>query len=66
MSAETGDRASTIAGEFINMTPEMLAALTATDELTQITAKKIRSLAASALRQDETKGFRKLIKKMIG
>jgi hypothetical protein len=65
-TAQTSDRISTVAAAYVGTTPERLLALTATEQLREETAADIRSMAASLLRQDETKGQRKLLKKVMG
>lgn len=64
--AQTSDRVSKIAARLIHMDADTLLALTATPGIRESTAADIRALAASALRQDESKGLRKLFKKVIG
>lgn len=56
MSAETSDRVSSIAARYTNLTPARLLAATARDSGLQKVVDDIKALAASALRQDETKG----------
>ena len=62
--ARTSDRVSKIAARFLNVKAETLMALTAKPSTAEVLANDIRSLAASCLRQDETKGLRKLLKKV--
>jgi ribonuclease HIII len=66
MTAQTSDRVSSIAARYIDVTPLQLMSLTATEKLRERTAAEVRSMAASVLRQDETKGLRKLIRKVTG
>lgn len=60
MNARTGNMVSSIAGRYANFTADKLLASTATPELREQTAGDIRSMAASLLRQDEVKGWRKI------
>jgi hypothetical protein len=64
MTAQTGERVSSIAARFLNIKAETLMALTAKSSTAEILAADIRSLAASALRQDEKKGLRGLLKRI--
>lgn len=66
MTARTSDRVSTIAGRYAKLTAQELLARTATDFMREATAADIRSMAASLLRQDEVKGVRKFIRKVLG
>lgn len=63
--AQTSDRVSAIAARLAKIDETTLLALTATQASREATAADIRSLAASALRQDETRGLRGLIKKVL-
>lgn len=62
--AQTSDRVSSIAGRYANITADQLLGRTATSLCRETMAAELRSMAASLLRQDEVKGFRKLIKKI--
>lgn len=64
--AETSDKISSLAARYATITPARLLGQTAKDEGLKQTAADIRSLAASALRQDEVKGVRKLFRKLTG
>lgn len=64
--AQTSDKVSKIAARLLNVTPAYLIARTAKDSTAEQLAEDIKAVAASALRQDETKGLRKLIRKVIG
>jgi hypothetical protein len=64
--ARTSDRVSTIAARYANLTPARLLAATAKDSSLEATAEDIRSMAASLLRQDEQRGLRKLVRKVLG
>lgn len=64
--AQTSDRVSAIAASYATMTADRLLSLTATEEMRRETASEIRTLAASLLRQDETKGLRSLFRKVTG
>lgn len=66
MNAQTSERVSKLAGRYVGITADDLLSLTTTPELRAQTAGDIRSLAASALRQDETRGLRKLLSKVMG
>lgn len=59
MAAQTSDRVSSIAARYHDITPEELVAMLEHATGPQDVARDIRSLAASALRQDEVKGPRK-------
>jgi hypothetical protein len=64
--ARTSDRVSKLAGKYINITPgELLGRLGQSGGAQEIAAD-IRSIAASALRQDETRGLRGAVKKLLG
>ena len=63
--AQTSDRVSTIAARHIDLTGDRLLALTAKASDREKMAAEIRSMAASCLRQDETKGLRKLFKGLL-
>jgi prefoldin subunit 5 len=64
--AQTSDRVSKLAARYAKLTSETLRALAQSQASLEATADEIRSLAASALRQDEVKGLRKLFKKVVG
>lgn len=64
--AQTSDKVSSIAARLLNVTPAYLIARTAKDSTAAQLAEDIRAVAASALRQDERKGLRGLIRKVIG
>ena len=64
--AQTSDRISKIAGRYAGITTNELLAVTSTPALREQTAGDIRSMAASLLRQDETTGLRRLLRKVIG
>lgn len=66
MNAQTSDRISSLAARYRKITGDELLALTATPELREQTAADIRSMTASLARQDETKGFRKLLRLVTG
>jgi hypothetical protein len=63
MMAETSDRVAAIAGKYADYSLADLDKDTA--HPTQL-VRDIRSMAASLLRQDETKGLRWLVKKVRG
>jgi hypothetical protein len=65
-NAQTSDRVSSLAARYVNLEPDTLLALTATPASRESTAADIRTLAASLLRQDEHRGVRGLLKKVIG
>jgi hypothetical protein len=65
-TAQTSDRVSSIAARYAGITADNLLSLTATAPLREQMAADIRSLAASALRQDETRGLRRLLRKVMG
>lgn len=62
--AQTSDKVSKIAARLLHLDGTTLLGMTATPSIREATAKDIRTLAASALRQDETKGLRGLLKKV--
>lgn len=64
--ARTSDRISSLAARYAGITKDDLLALTASDSMREQTAGDIRSMAASLLRQDEVRGVRGLIKKVMG
>lgn len=66
MNAQTSDKISSLAAKYATMTPDRLLSLTATAELRRKTSDDIKSMAASLLRQDEVRGFRKIINKVLG
>jgi len=66
MTAQTSDRVSKLAARYIKMTPERLAALMEPADGPQRVARELHTMAASLLRQDEVKGLRGLLKKVIG
>jgi hypothetical protein len=66
MSAQTSDRISSMAARHRTMTVLRLRALVSDDQSAETLAAEIRSMAASLARQDETKGLRKLWKKVTG
>jgi len=59
--AQTSDRVSSIAARYVNITSRELAQKRAGELV-----KDIRALAASVLRQDETRGLRGLVRKVTG
>jgi hypothetical protein len=66
VTSRTSDRVSSLAARFVNLSPDTLLALTATEASRQQATADIRSMAASLLRQDEQRGIRRLIRKVIG
>lgn len=64
--AQTGDETSALAARYIGITPDELFAITATGRLRRQTVAELRSMAASLLRQDETRGLRRFLKRMLG
>lgn len=66
MSAQTSDEISALAAKYATLTHERLLGMTATEPMRRATAAEIRSMAASLLRQDETKGVRGFIRKVLG
>lgn len=63
-NAQTSDKVSSIAARYATITRQELLARTATDFMQEATVSDIRTMAASLLRQDETKGFRRLLKRI--
>lgn len=66
MMPQTSDRVSSIAAQYLKIDADKLLAKTATPSMREIVADDIRSMAASLLRQDEVKGLRKLLRKVVG
>jgi len=64
--AQTSDRVSAIAARYAGVKADELLALTATPSMREQTAADVRSMAASLLRQDETRGLRGLVRKVFG
>lgn len=64
MTKQTTDRVSSLAARYVNITSRKLD--TCTPEEAAAMAHDIRSMAASLLAQDEVRGLRKLIRKVIG
>lgn len=64
--AETSDKVSNLAARYAKITPDGLLSATASDELRSETAGHIRTMAASLLRQDETRGLRGFLKQVLG
>lgn len=64
--AQTSDRISSIAARYRKIDGDTLLSLTASNASRDRLAKDIRSMAASLARQDETKGIRGLIRKVLG
>ena len=61
MSAETSDKVSTLAGRYARITGNTVRQMNP-DHL----AADIRSMAASLLRQDQTKGLRGFVRRVLG
>lgn len=61
--AQTSDRVSSIAAKYAGITSESLKARMSFPEET---AADIRTMAASLLRQDEYRGLRGLVRKVLG
>lgn len=66
MNAKTSDRVSSIAARLLNVKAETLMALTAKQSTAETLAHDVRAMAASCLRQDQHKGLRGLIRKVLG
>ena len=66
MNAQTSDKISSIAARYVNLTSARLLVATRRDSTLEETAADIRSMAASLLRQDESRGIRKLLRKLTG
>lgn len=66
--AQTSDRVSSIAAQYWGMSNTHFKQLvaTASEEDLNRMAYDMRSMAASLMRQDETKGLRGLVKKVFG
>jgi hypothetical protein len=64
MTKQTSDRVSSLAASYVGITSRQLENLT--PERSVAMAADIRSMAASLLAQDEVRGLRKLIRKVIG
>lgn len=63
--AKTSDKISSLAGRYAHVTATELLVRCKAGQAEEIAAD-IRSLAASALRQDEVKGVRKLLRLVTG
>lgn len=63
--AQTSDHVSSLAARYVSMSNTTLKAKLQGDGLNEV-AHDIRSMAASLLRQDEHRGLRKLINKVVG
>lgn len=64
--AQTSDRISALAAKYAPLTPDRLRVITSDSHYREATAADIRAMAASLLRQDETKGLRGLVKRVLG
>lgn len=64
--AQTSDRLSAIAAAYLNTTPADIERAGSSPRLSDKVAADIRSLSASVLRQDEVRGLRKLVSKVLG
>lgn len=64
--AQTSDEISSLAAHYVGLSNTALKArLENRDDFNEV-AHDIRAMAASLLRQDEVKGFRKLVRKVFG
>lgn len=63
--AETSDRVSSMAARYRTMTARHVVVAASTDAGAAKLAEDIRSMAASLARQDETKGLRGFIKRLV-
>lgn len=66
MNAKTSDRISSMAARHVNIKAETVMALAAKASTAEILASDIRAMAASLLRQDEQRGLRGLVRKVLG
>lgn len=64
--AQTSDRISSLAARYAGMSNTKFRQLAENPEDLNALAYDVRSMAASLLRQDEVKGLRKLIRKVVG
>jgi hypothetical protein len=64
--AETSDKVSSIAARYAGLSNTALKQMVQTREGLNEVAHDVRTLAASCLRQDETRGLRGLIRKVLG
>lgn len=64
--AQTSDRISSMAGKYVGMSNEQLGRKVETRDGRNEVAHDIRAMAASLLRQDEVKGIRKIINRVLG
>ena len=62
--AQTSDKVSGIAARLMNFSVRELDRLTPDQRVKFV--NDVKTLAASALRQDETKGFRRVVNKLLG
>lgn len=66
MKAQTSDRISALAAAYIRTTPDDIEEAAADDRLAEKMSRDIRAMAASLMRQDETRGLRRFLKKIKG
>ena len=64
--SETSDRVSSIAARYFSITTDQIRAFASDERSLHAFRDDIRSMAASLLRQDETKGLRGLVRKVFG
>lgn len=65
-NAQTSDRVSSIAAGYVGISNTALRQKVETRDGLNEVAHDLRSMAASLLRQDETKGLRNLFRKVTG
>lgn len=66
MMAQTSDRISSMAAKYVGMSNDALGRKVSTRDGRNEVGHDIRAMAASLLRQDEVKGLRKFIRKVLG
>ncbi len=64
--AQTSDRISSMAAKYVAMSNDALGRKVSTRDGRNEVAHDIRAMAASLLRQDEVKGLRGLVRKVLG
>lgn len=64
--AQTSDKISSLAARYVGMSNTRFRQLADNPESLNELAYDVRSMAASLLRQDEVKGLRGLVRKVVG
>jgi hypothetical protein len=66
MTAQTSDKISSLAARYFGMSNAEFARKVETRDGRNEIAHDVRAMAASLVRQDETKGLRKFFRKVLG